>query len=158
MSEITGREPNIVACMSPAEQAKQLAAERRAIGKREKVEQKLFRSWLELQRGAGNLRYVNPFSHKPSTIEEGHPDFSIWLKGGQTVLIEMKAEGGTLSPAQKQAALEFNALGHPVFIAWNHVQAINIVQLHLSVSVTSREIHDYTTSRATELDQAIGQA
>lgn len=127
---ITGREPNILKHLSPEEQAKLTAEERRAIAKCERVEQKLFRSWLGLQREADKLRFINPRTDKPSTIEEGHPDFTIFLKGGRTLLIEMKVEGGKLSPAQEQAILEFTELEHPVFIAWNHVQAIKHVQLH----------------------------
>ena len=131
---ITGREPNILKCLPAEEQARITAAERRAIAKCERTEQKLFRSWLMLQKAAGRLRFVNPRTDKPSTIELGHPDFTIFIKGGRTLLVEMKVEGGELSHEQEEAILEFAQLEHPVFIAWNHVQAIHHVQLNLSVA------------------------
>lgn len=130
---ITGHEPNIVRCMSPEQQELALADERKAIAKREKMEQRLFSSWLKMQRGNGKLWFINPQSNCKSTIEPGHPDYTIFLKPGRMLLIEMKVEGGKLSSEQDQAILFLQELDHPVHIVWNHVQAINLVQLYLSV-------------------------
>ena len=129
---ITGREPNIVACMEPAEQAKALAAERRAIARNEIVEQKKFAGWLRRERTAGRLYFLWPRSDKATTIQVGHPDFTIWLPNGRTLLMEFKAPGGTRSPAQEDAAALLAHLGHPVLLIYSAEQAQDVVRLHLT--------------------------
>src|ERR1700752_2080504 len=99
---ITGREPNIVACMAPLEQAKVLASERRAIARCELDEQKQFAAILRKLKKQGALHYVWPGGDKRSTIQIGHPDFSIWFPRGQTALLEFKLPGGKFSPEQEQ--------------------------------------------------------
>jgi len=131
----TGHEPSLRKLLNPQEQARIDAKEAAALVKREREEQKIARDWLKIQQDQKKLRFINPLSFKPSTIAEGHPDFSIWLPNGRCLLIEMKADGGKLSPAQKQAAMHFAELGHPVKIVYGHEQLIRYVQFHLSVNV-----------------------
>ena len=70
--------PNIIKCLSPEDQARELAAqreaERRFASKTEKAEQKLFSAWLQRERKAGRLYFINPQMNKASTIEAGHPE------------------------------------------------------------------------------------
>lgn len=140
---ITGREPNILRCLAPEVRARELAAQHKAertySAKVEKTEQKLFSKWLKPLREQRLLYWINPRSDKPSTIEPGHPDYTIWIKGiPQPVLIEMKAAGGELASEQELVIGELEALGQHVYVAWNHVQAINIVQFYLSVALTQK--------------------
>lgn len=129
---ISGREPNIVACMEPQEQAKALAKEHRALVRNERKEQNLFAAWLSLQRDAGKLWFINPRSDKPTTIALGHPDFSIWLSAGRSLLMEFKLPGGTFSKEQREALRRLQLLAHPVVIVATHEDAIRIVQGHLN--------------------------
>ena len=113
---ITGREPNIVARMSVAEQAKVLASGRRAIARRELDEQKTFAGILRKLKRAGQLHYVWPRGDKRSTIQIGHPDFSVWLPHSGTAFFEFKAESGRFSTEQTQAIELLKSLGHLVLI------------------------------------------
>lgn len=148
---ITGREENILRCLAPEVRAKELAAqyaaERKYSAKIEKTEQKLFSKWLKPFREQGLLYWINPRSDKPSTIECGHPDYTIWIKGiPQPVLIEMKAAGGELAGDQVLVIAELEALGQHVYVTWNHVQAINIVQFYLSFVLENQRKHDNGTT------------
>ena len=138
---ITGREPNIIACMEPGVAARQSAAQLKAEAKHaaevERLEQKIFLKYLRSQRDARALWFINPQSNKPSTIEPGHPDFTIWVKG-KVFCIEMKASGGKLSGAQEAAISTLQALDHEVYIAWNAGQATRIVEFYLSVLTTEK--------------------
>ena len=146
---IRGTEPNIRRLMSPEdrarEEAKQREAEAEYSAEREKTEQLLFSKWLKNERKAGTLYWINPRSDVPSTIECGHPDYTIWVKGYAPILIEMKAEGGKLSADQLKVIGELEALEHHVYVAWNHVQASNIVEFYLSNSIQGQ--HDRTTGQ-----------
>jgi hypothetical protein len=113
---ISGREPNIVACMAPAEQAKVLASEIRAIDRRELDEQKCFAGILRKLKKQGRLHYVWPRGDKRSTIAIGHPDFSVWLPLGRIVLFAFKLPGGRFSTEQKQTIELLGNLGHHVCI------------------------------------------
>jgi hypothetical protein len=124
---ITGREPNIVACMAPTEQAKVLAAEHRAIARREVDEQKHFAAILRKLKLAGNLHYVWPRGDKRSTIQIGHPDFSIWLPSGRTALFEFKLAGGRTSQEQEQTIELLRSLGHHVCVVGSAWQAEQVV-------------------------------
>lgn len=140
---ITGREPNILRCLAPEVRAREEAAQRKAelayCAKVEKIEQKLFTKFLKELRREGKLYFLNPRSDKASTIEPGHPDYTIWIKDHPvTVFIEMKVAGGDLSCDQVDVIGELEQLGRHVhcYVAWNHVQAENIVQFYLSVLKT----------------------
>src|SRR6516165_4964803 len=138
---ITGREPNIIRCMEPEIAAKQeaarLAAEARHAAEVEKLEQQIFLKYLKGRRAEAKLWFINPLGHKPSTIEPGHPDFTIWVKG-KCFCIEMKAAGGKLSKEQENAISCLQGLDHEVHIAWNAGQATRIVEFYLSVLTTSK--------------------
>jgi hypothetical protein len=124
---ITGREPNIVARMAQAEQAKVCAPEQRAIARRELDEQKLFAGWLRRLKTHGALHYVWPRGDKRSTIAVGHPDFSVWLPNGQTALFEFKLPGGKVSPEQEQTLELLRSLGHYVYVVYCSADAERIV-------------------------------
>jgi hypothetical protein len=126
---ITGREPNIVACMAKAEQAKVLQREHKAIARRELDEQKQFAAILRKLKKQGRLHYVWPRGDKRSTIALGHPDFSIWLPGGRTALLEFKLPGGKFSPEQEQSIELLRSLGHYVCVVTHSDQAERIVTM-----------------------------
>jgi hypothetical protein len=46
----------------------------------------------------------------------GEPDLRIYLDGGVTVLLEVKAERGRLSDTQQVAHLELQSFGHWVYV------------------------------------------
>jgi hypothetical protein len=153
---ITGFEPNIVRCMAGVDQAKHLAKQRAAEAKHaaevEKTEQQLFLKYLRSQRAAGRLWFINPRSDKASTIEPGHPDYTIWIKG-KVFEIEMKASGGKLSPEQEIAISFLQELDSDVWIAWSAKEAENIVESYLSVS-TNHGKNDNTNSTTKRFGQA----
>jgi|SRR6516225_4284543 len=128
---------NLRRCLEPAEREKLDKAQEQAVSRRERDEQKLFNSWLDIQEGQGRLQVINPQSHRPSTIAAGWPDYTILLPDSQVMLIEMKAHQGRLNKTQLDKITKIEALNHPVFLAWNHVMAINAVQLRLSVILTT---------------------
>lgn len=143
---ISGREPNILRCMPPEERDELLAQQRKAeaklAAKSEKTEQLIFNKWLKEHRKAGRLYFINPRSDKASTIECGHPDYTIWIKGQPTLFIEMKALGGELSGEQIEVIAELQDLGQHVYVAWNHLQAQSIVEFYLSVLVSTTQSND----------------
>ena len=128
---ITGREPNIVACMEPREQAKRLASERRAIARNEIAEQKQFGAWLRKQRKAGRLNYLWPRSDKATTIQVGHWDFTIWLPSGRELRMEFKVPGGACSPEQEETIALMATLGHPVLLINSAARAQSLVEIAL---------------------------
>jgi hypothetical protein len=130
---ITGREPNIVACMAPHEQAKVLARERRAIARRELDEQKLFAGFLRKLKKQGRLHYVWPRGDKRSTIAIGHPDFSIWLPDRRTAFFEFKLASGKFSLEQEETIELLGRLGHPVCVVSNSLEAERMVSVLLDV-------------------------
>lgn len=145
--------PNILRCLPPEVQVEELAAqrqaERRFIAKSEKVEQRRFTKWLKEERATGRLYFINPRSDKASTIEVGHPDYTIWLKDYPvTVFIEMKAAAGEISSEQEQVHVELQRLGNHVhvYVAWNSLQAKNIVQFYLSQALTQGQNDNRTVA------------
>jgi hypothetical protein len=52
--------------------------------------------------------------HGRHLIPDGFPDMVIISPGGKVLFVELKAGKGRLSDEQKQAALQFMALGHSV--------------------------------------------
>lgn len=130
---ITGREPNIVAWMEPAERDKRLAKERAATRRYELDEQKKFGAWLRKMRKAGVLNYLWPRSDKATTIQKGHWDFTIWLPKGVELRMEFKAPKGRFSPEQEQTIALMETLGHPVLIIHDAAQAERQVQFQFSL-------------------------
>jgi hypothetical protein len=94
-------------------------------------EQKIFNAWLNARCAERKLWPVNPRSDKASTIRCGHPDYSLWLPGGKTLLLEMKVPGGTFSPPQLEAIGILAELGHKVEIPASAYQAIEMVRKFL---------------------------
>ena len=139
---ITGREPNIRKLLSPEERAKFDAEQEKALTKREKEEQRIFDDWLRPHFEAGELWVIHPQMNKASTIEPGTPDYTLLLSGGRTLLIEMKTDGGSMSPVQRHAAAALAHLDHPIYIAWGHAKAIAIVQKFLEQPVEHPKEHD----------------
>lgn len=120
---ITGHEPNIVACMEPAEQAKQLARQRAAIRRYELDEQKDFAARLRKLKKTGALNYLWPRTDKATTIQVGHWDFTIWLPKGIELRMEFKAPGSKRTPEQEQVAALMESLGHPVLLITSSEEA-----------------------------------
>ncbi len=54
----------------------------------------------------------------------GIPDLLIWLPGGRTIPLEMKAKDGRLSPAQKEIHHHAGHLGFPVITAYSAEDAL----------------------------------
>lgn len=94
-------------------------------------EQKIFNNWLNLRLAEHKLWPVNPRSDKASTIRVGHPDYSLWLPGGKTLLLEMKVPGGTFSDPQLEAIGILAELGHKVQIPQSAYDAIEMVRKFL---------------------------
>jgi hypothetical protein len=127
---IRGDEPNIVARMEPAEQAKRLARERAAIRGYELEQQKEFGAWLRRKRKAGLLNYLWPRTDKATTIQVGHWDFTIWLPNGRELRMEFKAPvRGKCSPEQEETIALMAKLGHPVLIINDAGQAQRLVEI-----------------------------
>lgn len=121
--------------MSPEDRAKYEAMEIKAsegnLRGRERQEQKILNSWLSLQREEGKLYSINPRSDKASTIRCGHPDYTIFLPNGRVLLMEMKVEGGVLSPEQRECIVELSSLGFTVEVPHSASHAISlIVSIH----------------------------
>lgn len=70
-----------------------------------------FKKFLKGER----IPYVNPRSDCESTIEEGHPDFTLFL-GNHTFLIEFKTDKGTLTAAQIRRKAELERAGNTVHV------------------------------------------
>lgn len=82
-------------------------------------EQRVF-SRLMTQR---RIQFINPRSDQKSTIYPGHPDYTIFLPNGKTLMIEMKVPGGKLSPEQIGRIEALRSIGHRVEIAWSADEA-----------------------------------
>lgn len=55
-------------------------------------------------------------SDKPSTLEVGAHDMTVFLPGNVTAKLELKAKDGKVKPAQAAWAAELRALGHKVHV------------------------------------------
>src|SRR6516165_4486691 len=63
----------------------------------ERGQQRLFATWLASRR----MPYVQPRPDRKSGIKPGWPDFSVHA-GNRSIFIEMKVQGGKLSPEQAE--------------------------------------------------------
>lgn len=72
------------------------------------------------------IQFINPRSDQKSTIYPGHPDFTIFLPNGKTLMIEMKVPGGKLSPPQIGRIAALRSIGHQVEVAWSADEAWKI--------------------------------
>jgi hypothetical protein len=131
---------HIWALMSPEDQAlhtpddipEQLAREPQPdFEGQERQQQKIVNNWLNLRVAERKLWSVNPRSDKASTIRVGHPDYTVFLPGGQMLLMEMKVKGGTLSAVQLDAIGILSELGHEVHIPNSAYDAIDLVKKFL---------------------------
>lgn len=124
--------PKLAALMSPADQEyyqkrgelpdpKKSA---KAIARNEREEQRVFSAWMHQER----ILFVNPRMDKESTIQPGHPDFSVFLNGGRTIFIEMKVEGGKLSPEQTGRLAQLREAGYLAEVCWSADEAIKLVR------------------------------
>lgn len=105
------------------------AADRRALGvqsaeeatgkfeqRQEKALQTEIRKLLSFLRAKGECQFINPPMNKRSELPVGWPDFTIFLPGGRTLLIECKAAGGRLRPEQSETSKKMGAMGHKVHV------------------------------------------
>ncbi len=65
------------------------------------------------------VKYIHARMDKPSCIAVGCQDFTLFLPGGRTFCVELKAKGGKLSPEQLAWRKEMEMLGHKVHVAWS---------------------------------------
>jgi hypothetical protein len=73
------------------------------------------------------LYFITSRCDEPSTIREGHADFTI-LRNGHALLIEFKrAKEGRLSKAQKECIAELEATGTTVHVIRDLQTAIDLV-------------------------------
>ena len=94
-------------------------------------EQATFDTWLRLKRSEGLLTFTHPRSDKPTTLEVGHLDFEIRARG-RCIMLEFKAAGGRITPAQKAfLAAEWRA-GNPADICYSAAEAIELVRQWLN--------------------------
>lgn len=103
----------------------------RYVRRRETQEQRVFNNWLKIKFDERKLYSINPRSDKATTIRKGHPDYSIWLPGARMLHLEMKVDGGVLSPEQIQCIELLSDLGFTVELPGSASEAINIVKKHL---------------------------
>jgi len=103
-------------------------ATERAIGRREREEQKIFNTWLNVKLAERKLYPINPRSDKASTIRRGHPDYTIFLPNARVLLLEMKVQDGILSADQIQCIGLLAELGYEVEIPNSAAQAISVVR------------------------------
>ena len=107
-------------------------ATERALGRREREEQKIFNTWLNVKSTERKLYSINPRSDKASTIRVGHPDYSIFLPNARVLFMEMKVDGGELSKDQVQCIELLSELGYRVEIPWSAARAISLVKEFLT--------------------------
>jgi hypothetical protein len=101
------------------------------VRRRETQEQKIFNAWLNIKLGERKLYPLNPRSDKPTTIRKGHPDYTIFLPNARVLLMEMKVDGGVLSPEQVQSIELLSDLGYPVKLPHSASEAITQVRTFL---------------------------
>ena len=75
--------------------------------------------WLTLHK----IPFIHSRMDKASTIRKGWPDFTI-LCGGRAFCLELKAQGGVLSPEQKQCLADIAATGTPCKVAYSEAEAL----------------------------------
>jgi hypothetical protein len=121
----------ILRLMSQEDQARYNQNAEKAIGKREVQEQRIFNNWLNLRLAERKLWPINPRSDKATTIRCGHPDYTVFLPGGQMLLMEMKVKGGTLSAVQLDAIGILSELDHEVHIPNSADDAVKLVKKFL---------------------------
>ena len=127
--------------MSRADQAKypcapslfpDLEKQAELIKKSERKEQKLFNNWINRRVHERRLYCINPRSDKETTIRVGHPDYSLWLPGGQSLLLEMKVADGIFSKHQLYCIGLLQDLGHKVRVPGSCDEAMSIVEPFLT--------------------------
>jgi len=121
---------NILRCLSPADRrslgrAGMTAAEAQAryAVRSERGEQRLFAAWLS-SRG---LPYVQPRPDRKSGIKPGWPDFSVHV-GNRSIFIEMKVQGGKLSPEQVECIEALRREGFRCEVVYSAAEAITLTR------------------------------
>jgi hypothetical protein len=125
--------------MSPADRAALLneggvpaaVALGKYVRRKETEEQRVFNAWLKNKFDERKVYSINPRSDKATTIRKGHPDYTIWLPGARMLLLEMKVDGGVLSPEQIQCIELLSDLGFAVELPGSASEAIQSVRKFL---------------------------
>jgi hypothetical protein len=95
----------------------------------EKIMQADFANWLGLRQ----IPFVKPQMNKPSTIQEGHPDFTI-LFNDHNLCIEFKVKGGHgLSEVQKKRIDHLRRCGNRVVVCYSLVEAMKVTKEHFDL-------------------------
>lgn len=71
--------------------------------------------WFHVPNG-GKRGILTAKKLKAQGVKRGIPDICIILAAGKIIFIELKAEGGVLSPEQKQFSADVSDLGHRVYV------------------------------------------
>lgn len=108
---ITVLPPNFLKCMEPAQREAigkagvlPKEAQAKADQRREKELQRDCEQYLNLK----NVFYlIMPYGRK-TRVRKGWPDLAIWFEGGQSILVELKACHGQISPDQYYLHAEFH--------------------------------------------------
>jgi hypothetical protein len=87
-----------------------------------------FANWLGLRQ----ITYVEAAMHKRSTIQEGHPDFTI-LFDNRNLMVEFKIEGGRLSPVQLKRIEQLRRSGNKVVVCHSVVDAMKATKAHFDL-------------------------
>jgi hypothetical protein len=88
-----------------------------------------FANWLGLRQ----ITFVESAMHKRSTIQEGHPDFTI-LFNNFNLCIEFKVKGGHgLSEVQKKRIDELRRCGNKVVVCYSLEEAILVTKQHFDL-------------------------
>ena len=119
---------NILRCMSPEDrkavgQQTSVEALESYVAKGERSECKIFESWLNLN----NLYFIRPNPSVKSTIQIGHPDYTIFWNG-TCLFIEMKGPKGKVSDEQFHSMELLRHLGFTAVVCYSADHAIATVK------------------------------
>ena len=97
--------------------------------KKAKIAEKKLQEQCESFLRRNDMFYLRMPMHKPTSIRVGWPDFTILLRGGRSVLIEVKVDGGRIEEDQHKLHEEFaRQTGQIVFVVWNYDQFLRVIQ------------------------------
>lgn len=92
---------------------------------REKEVESYLREQVKKQGGRA-LKFVSPGN-------AGVPDRLVILPGGKVLFVELKGDGGRLSPLQNYWLNVLNALGVAAFVCWSREDVDNLLEPYKAV-------------------------
>lgn len=112
----------------PEERRKTLELRSRNERRREKKMHAKFEDWLRLRQ----ITWVDSRMDRPSTIQEGHPDYTI-LYDNRNLMVEFKVPGGKLSPAQEERIAALRRCGNKVVVCYSWEEGIMATKQHFDL-------------------------